>query len=321
MCLWDPANGQPTATLDIGRARDLVEIVFSPDSTRLATTRIGDDGRVCLWDPANGQRTATLDTSHTHVSEIAFSPDSTRLATAGGTIGTAGNRKVQLWDPATGQPTATLETTHDVSRIVFSPDGTGMAIIGMIIIGGSVGPACGGRVRLWDPATGQRTATLDTAHTHGVGQILFSPDGTRLATAGDTSDPGNGQVQLWDPATGQSIISFRTAHNPGVGQIVFSPDGTQLAVANDNGEINVHDCIGMASPIRLKLNSISHLYWIGDRLAALSGGTIAMLAVVPDRHQTVTELPFLLAEGQLAHNVRDRSTKTRLLRGCQLPGP
>ena len=70
--------------------------------------------------------------------------------------------------------------------MAWSPDGTRLATA-----------SDDETVRLWDPTTGQTTATL-TGHTDRVNAVAWSPDGTRLATASD-----DGTVRLWDPATGR----------------------------------------------------------------------------------------------------------------------
>src|SRR5262249_58508415 len=59
-------------------------------------------------------------------------------------------------------------------------------------------------------------------HDHWIAGLAFSPDGTRLASAGYDH-----VVKLWDPATGQELRTL-------LGQrrflcVAFSPDGTRLA--------------------------------------------------------------------------------------------
>ncbi len=78
---------------------------------------------------------------------------------------------------------------------------------------------------MWDAATGQPLVTL-IGHTNGVQSIVFSPDGTRLATAS-----WDWTAKLWNATTGQELLTL-SSHTNAVNGIAFSPDGTRLATAS-----------------------------------------------------------------------------------------
>jgi len=127
-------------------------------------------------------------------------------------------------------------TAHDgVNGVAFSPDGK--------LLASADGD---GTVWLWNPATGQRAATLHATSSfrYGVPGVAFSPDGALLASA-DT----DGTVRLWNPATGQPAgAPIQAGAQTGVVAVAFSPNGKLLASASDDGTVRLWQVSLFAHP-------------------------------------------------------------------------
>ena len=209
-----------------GHTNSVHAVAWSPDGTRLATA--GDDRTVRIWDPTTGETLTTL-TGHTGaVRAVAWSPDGTRLATA------SDDDTVRIWDPATGQTTrhphrphqrgaggglvprrhppghrqrrrhrAALGPRHRPDRSPPSPATPARCPRwpGPPTAPAWPPPATTGRCGSGTPPPASITATL-TGHTGWVCAVAWSPDGTRLATAGD-----DGTVRIWDPTTGHTLTA------------------------------------------------------------------------------------------------------------------
>jgi serine/threonine protein kinase/WD40 repeat protein len=247
-----PRDGLPVGAGDASRARSMVwSLAFSPDGRRLAI------GQQAIDRPESFLRVWDVE-KHSEIFEIehpagyrtvAFAPDGRGLAAGlfDGTLTTLSrvgepgyrtdenqgspiNALVFLpgssviaagdWDGwvrfhgadtiANRRP---LRYPGRIWSLAVSPDGSTLAV------GGEAKT-----VQVYDLPTRQLKATLE-GHDHAVESLDFSPDGTRLASAGGRT------VRFWDTATwkesGEPI-----GHAPEVICVRFSPDGKLVAISD-----------------------------------------------------------------------------------------
>lgn len=104
---------------------------------------------------------------------------------------------------------------------------------------------------------GSRVSMTLTGHTAALNDVVFSPDGKRLASSSEDS------VRVWDPASGQQLLFL--GDRPNASDVAFSPDGTRLAFATSvpddpNFVITVRDVNTGRELVMLKVNSAD--YWM-----------------------------------------------------------
>ena len=118
------------------------------------------------------------------------------------------------------------KTTLGWHFVSFSPDGKHYAA------------HFGFNVRVYDTATGFEPVRLDNQHEPGSTalsattgkQLVWSPDGKRLAAVGVLVGEGKMGAAVWDAETGKRLQAIESYFLDGPRSVAFSPDGDHLAI-------------------------------------------------------------------------------------------
>jgi WD40 repeat protein len=209
--VWDTNSRNIIRTLHPSQGIVGGRLAVSRDGL-IATT--GDGGDVEIWNADTGARMHLLTSHWDTVTGVAFSGDGRRLAVIG-YVGT-GKRdgsvdpSVRIFESASGAPITSISTPN-ADRVALNPDGH------RVVTGG-----IDGSVLLWNTDTGK----LDhpqPGHIGEVNAVAFSPDGTYIASGGDS-------LGLSDAASGKAIGKSMTMVYS-VDSLAFSPDGRRVVTA------------------------------------------------------------------------------------------
>lgn len=257
--VWDATTGEGLLAILANGGFGSSKAAFSPDGTRIATT-------AGIFDAVTGERILELDEF------LAWSPDSTRIVAGGawawagifdavtgdpllslapppcrgfiqagafsrdGTrVATTCGTGIMIWDATAGGRGLNLSygTGAIVNDLSWSPDGTRIAIAS----------EHAKEVRVRAVSMGGEPPTLTredegvpltlAGHDGGTYAIEWSPDGSRIATAG-----GDRTVRIWGADSGHEVATL-TGFGATVTDVAWSPDGASLATVTENGTVKV----------------------------------------------------------------------------------
>ncbi|MFM7819186.1 MAG: c-type cytochrome domain-containing protein, partial [Verrucomicrobiota bacterium] len=167
---WSVADG--TSDRLYAGQRDAVHAVaVSPDGAVLAAGSY--DYGIGLWAAADGTERHRIAGSQGAILGLAFRPDGRVLASVGY------DRTSKLYDPTTGSRLETLgQALRELNAVAFAPDGK------VLLTGGN-----DNRIRVYRVGTEVREGAVELvdtvfAHEGGLLQVVYSPDGRRVASSG-----------------------------------------------------------------------------------------------------------------------------------------
>jgi len=135
------------------------------------------------------------------------------------------DQTIRTWTPPSRRPIIHNGHSSDIFCVTWRPQGNELFASG----------SSGGPIRLWDTSSmidSQYVRTL-RGHTNSTYSLVWSPDGTQLASASEDHT-----IRIWDPYIGQPK-GILEGHTSSVTGVSFSQDGRLLASKSRDGTIRI----------------------------------------------------------------------------------
>lgn len=226
--IWDVESGDVLQTFH-AHADWMLDIEFSPDGSWLATSSL--DGTAKIWEISTGQELLQLSGHTDGIVSLAFHPEGGRLATA------SQDGTIRIWNVSLSREYLSFPTGGGSGRIAFSPDGSLLAAGtgreeevqgGKVLIG---------EVHVWNLESGDEPVKFSGGnHQGGVEAVVFSPDGSRLASVGSDDS-----LKVWSRSNGKLIANTGELGLTFIHDVVYTPDGNLLIVGGESYSLEYFD--------------------------------------------------------------------------------
>jgi WD40 repeat protein len=278
--IWDASSFKLLRVLK-GHSGPVYSIDYWKDGTLLASA--GWDGKVKVWDTASGAESFTFDAQAKQFS-VAFSPETPLkyLASAGE------DGVVRIWNWQRKE-LAKSKLDHQslendkaaVRSLSYAPDGSGEF----------VSAGFDGKIRFY-----RLSGAIDTkdAYSRKALRVAYSPDGTRVVSAGSGGDPGS--VKIWDAKAGTSRVLV--GHKDYVVSASWSADGKRIVTGGGGHDKSVN--LWDAQSGRLLASFSGHqedveavaFYPGGTRIISASEDKTVRIWDIGERRQLFTAIGF-----------------------------
>jgi WD40 repeat protein len=200
-------------------AYDNPNIVLNDDGSRLATFA---GTNMDVWEVRSGNKLASLSQA-TDVVQVLFDKTGNRLV-----VGTG--KFFRIFDLATREEVcAPLMHAHPVVHAEYSRDES------LLVTCCSARDVSPSYAQVWDARNGKEVGyRLD--HSDGIIDVTLSPDGSKVATAGEDFN-----AIVWDYLNGKPTIPL-LRHNHQIHKIRFTPNGKWIVTASSDKSTRIWDC-------------------------------------------------------------------------------
>ncbi|KAG2338323.1 hypothetical protein BDR05DRAFT_705075 [Suillus weaverae] len=212
--LWDLKTGVLLKKME-GHRSSVWGLAVSQDGQFIASG--GFSGEVIVWHGETGESLTRPIKAHSNWISLDFSPGPV-LATG------SYDNTTKLWNTKTWQLQGNpIECGGYVYCVRYSPSGEFLAI------------ATRDKIQIYKADTRERVASFK-AHTKFNCSLAWTPNGTRLLTGGDNSDP---TIREWNALTWQQVSDPWTGHSEYINAIAVNPAGTLVASASQDNHVHL----------------------------------------------------------------------------------